>query len=197
MAETPKQISNMNTSASCATFWHRFQCNRSPPPHRVDSRWRYYLLRVRKLWSRFVCLYEVLRETNSIRESKEECRSYQREICSIYRKVKRQRADELVVLVENVAHATEQIATTKRAISGKISVSSTPTRLKAKLDKIDIKATLRNQSQIDENIVISRHEFTEARSSSVSAVMFFTAPAIGVLRSRSTFQILEGSLWLA
>ena len=102
----------------------------------------------------------MLRETNSIRESKEECRRYQREICSIYRKVKRQRADELVVLVENVAHATKQIATTKEAISGKISVSSTPTRLKTKLDKIDIKATLCNQSQIDENIVISRHEFT-------------------------------------
>ena len=93
-------------------------------------------------------------------EKAEECRSYQRKICSIYRKVKRQRADELVVLVENVAHATEQIVTIKRAISGKISVSSTPIRLKAKLDKIDIKATLRNQSQIDENIVISRHEFT-------------------------------------
>ena len=118
---------------------------------------------MRKLWSRFVCLYEVLRETNSIRESKEECRRYQREICSIYREVKQQRADELVVLVENVAHAPEQIATTKRAILGKISVSSTPTRstrLKAKLDKIDIKATLCNQSQIDENIVFSRHEFT-------------------------------------
>ena len=93
-------------------------------------------------------------------EKAEECRSYQRKICSIYGKVKRQRADELVVLVENVAHATEQIVTIKRAISGKISVSSTPIRLKAKLDKIDIKATLRNQSQIDENIVISRHEFT-------------------------------------
>ena len=93
-------------------------------------------------------------------EKAEECRSYQRKICSIYRKVKRQRADELVVLVENVAHATEQIVTIKRAISGKISVSSTPIRLKAKLDKIDIKATLRNQSQIDENIFISRHEFT-------------------------------------
>ena len=68
---------------------------------------------------------------------------------TIKRKVKRQKADELVVLVENVAHAPEQIATTKRAISGNISVSSTPTRstrLKARLDKIDIKATLRNQA---------------------------------------------------
>ena len=68
---------------------------------------------------------------------------------TIKRKVKRQRADELVVLVENVAHAPEQIATTKRAISGNISVSSASKRwkrLKAKLDKIDIKATLRNQS---------------------------------------------------
>ena len=67
---------------------------------------------------------------------------------TIKRKVKRQRADQLVVLVENVAHAPEQIATTKRVstakslkftdISGNISVSSTPTRstrLKAKLDK--------------------------------------------------------------
>ena len=117
---------------------------------------------MRKLWTRFVCLYEVLRETNSIRESKEECRRYQGEICSIYWKVKRQRADELVVLVENVAHAPEQIATKKRAILGNISVSSAltrSTRLKEKLDKIDIKATLRNQSQIDENIVFSRHEF--------------------------------------
>ena len=64
------------------------------------------------------------------------------------RKVKRQRADQLVVLVENVAHAPKQIATTKRVstakslkftdISGNILVSSTltrSTRLKAKLDK--------------------------------------------------------------
>ena len=60
------------------------------------------------------------------------------------RKVKRQRADQLVVLVENVAHAPEQIATTKRVstakslkftdISGNISVSRS-TRLKAKLAK--------------------------------------------------------------
>ena len=156
MAETPKQISNVNTSASCATFWYRYllgeskssgKCNRSYPPDRVDSRWRYHLLRVRKLWSRFVCLYEVLRETISIRESKEECRRHQGKICSIYqsikyhfkkRKVKRQRADQLVVLVENVAHAPEQITTTKRVstakslkftdISGNILVSSTPTR---------------------------------------------------------------------
>ena len=67
---------------------------------------------------------------------------------TIKRKVKRQRADQLVVLVENVAHAPEQIGTTKRVstakslkftdISGNILVSSTPTRstrLKAKLDK--------------------------------------------------------------
>ena len=66
---------------------------------------------------------------------------------TIKRKVKRQRADQLVVLAENVAHAT-QIATTKRVstaqslkftdLSGNVSVSSTPTRstrLKAKLDK--------------------------------------------------------------
>ena len=39
---------------------------------------------------------------------------------TIKRKVKQQRADELVVLVENVAHAPEQIATTKQAISGNI-----------------------------------------------------------------------------
>ena len=112
----------------------------------------------------FVCTkcYERLTRFEKAKKNVQ-CRRYQREICSIYRKVKRQRADELVVLVENVAHAPEQIATTKRAISDKISVSSTPTRstrLRAKLDKIDIKATLRNQSQIDENIVISRHEFT-------------------------------------
>ena len=37
--------------------------------------------------SRFVCLYEVLRETNSIREGEEECR-YQGEICSIYQSIK-------------------------------------------------------------------------------------------------------------
>ena len=67
---------------------------------------------------------------------------------TIKRKVKRQRADQLVGLVENVAHAPPKIATTKRVstakslkftdISGNISVSSTPTRstrLKAKLDK--------------------------------------------------------------
>ena len=67
---------------------------------------------------------------------------------TIKRKVKRQRGDQLVVLVENVAHAPEQIATTKRVstakslkftdISCNISVSSTPTRstrLKGKLDK--------------------------------------------------------------
>ena len=59
---------------------------------------------------------------------------------TINRKAKRQRADQLVVLVENVAHASEQIATTKRVstakslkftdilVSGNISVSSTPTR---------------------------------------------------------------------
>ena len=152
---TSKQISNMNTSASCATFWHRFQCNRSPP---AWSSWQ--SVKISPLTGaetlEQICCYERLTRF----EKAEECRSYQRKICSIYRKVKRQRADELVVLVENVAHATEQIVTIKRAISGKISVSSTPTRLKAKLDKIDIKATLRNQSQIDENIVISRHEFT-------------------------------------
>ena len=33
---------------------------------------------------------------------------------TIKRKVKPQRADQLVVLLENVAHAPEQIATTKR-----------------------------------------------------------------------------------
>ena len=62
--------------------------------------------------------------------------------------VKRQRADQLVVLVENVAHAPEQIATTRRVLTAKslnftdisvtISVSSTPTRstrLKTKLEK--------------------------------------------------------------
>ena len=62
--------------------------------------------------------------------------------------VKRHRADQLVVRVENVAHAPEQIATTKPLstakslnftdISVNISGSSTPTRLtrlKAKLDK--------------------------------------------------------------
>ena len=67
---------------------------------------------------------------------------------TINRKARRQRADQLVVLVENVAHASEQIATTKRVstakslkftdISGNISVSSTPTRstrLTAKLNK--------------------------------------------------------------
>ena len=67
---------------------------------------------------------------------------------TINRKAKRLRADQLVVLVENVAHTSEQIATTKRVstakslkftdISGNISVSSTPTRstrLTAKLDK--------------------------------------------------------------
>ena len=79
MAETPKKyISNVNISASCDTLWHRCllgeskssgKCNRSSPPDRVDRRWRSHLLRVRKLWSRFVCLYEVLQETNSIRES--------------------------------------------------------------------------------------------------------------------------------
>ena len=46
MAETPKQISNVNTSASCASFSHRYllgeskssgKCNRSSPPDRVDS----------------------------------------------------------------------------------------------------------------------------------------------------------------
>ena len=93
-----------------------------------------------------ICLF--VRSANSIRESKEECRRYQGEICfisplkTIKRKVKRQRADQLV---ENVAHAPEQIATTKRVSttkslrftdkSGNISVSSTPTRstgLKAK-----------------------------------------------------------------
>ena len=66
---------------------------------------------------------------------------------TIKRKVKRQRADQLVGLVENVAHAPKQIATKRVStakslkftdISGNISVSSTPTRstsLKAKLDK--------------------------------------------------------------
>ena len=67
---------------------------------------------------------------------------------TIKRKVKRQRADQLEGLVENVAHAPEQIATTKRVStakslkftdkSGNISVSFTPTRStrsKAKLDK--------------------------------------------------------------
>ena len=76
---------------------------------------------------------------------------------TIKRKVKRQRADQLVVLVENVTHDPEQIARTKRVstakslkftdISGNISVSSTSTRstrLKA-LSLINIKATLRNQ----------------------------------------------------
>ena len=63
---------------------------------------------------------------------------------TIKRKVKRQRADQRVVLVENVAHVPEQITTTKRVstakslkfteISGNISVSWS-TRLKAKLDK--------------------------------------------------------------
>ena len=64
------------------------KCNQSSSPDRVDNRWRYRLLWVRKLWSRFVCLHEVLRQTNSIRESKEECRRYQREICSIYQSIK-------------------------------------------------------------------------------------------------------------
>ena len=64
---------------------------------------------------------------------------------TIKQKVKRQRADQLVALVENVAHAPEQIAPTKRVSTtkslkftkkpGNIWVSSTPTRLKAKLDK--------------------------------------------------------------
>ena len=53
---------------------------------------------------------------------------YQGEICSICqpletinkRKVKRQRANQLVVLVENVAHAPEQSATTKRVSTAKI-----------------------------------------------------------------------------
>ena len=67
---------------------------------------------------------------------------------TIKRKVKRQRANQLVAIVESVVHAPEQIATTKRVstpkslkftdISGNISVSSTltrSTRLKAKLDK--------------------------------------------------------------
>ena len=67
---------------------------------------------------------------------------------TIKRKVKGQRADQLVVLVENVTHDPKQVATTKRVstaksvkftdISGNISVSSTSTRwtrLKAKLDK--------------------------------------------------------------
>ena len=67
---------------------------------------------------------------------------------TIKRKGKRQRADQLVVLVENVTHDPKQIATAKQVstakslkftdISGNISVSSTSarsTRLKAKLDK--------------------------------------------------------------
>ena len=39
---------------------------------------------------------------------------------TIKRKVKRQRADQRVVLVENVAHAPEQITTTKRVFNCKI-----------------------------------------------------------------------------
>ena len=37
--------------------------------------------------SRFVC-FEVLRETNSIREGEEECGRYQGQICSIYQSIK-------------------------------------------------------------------------------------------------------------
>ena len=69
-----------------------------------------------------------------------------RPLKTIKRKVKRQRADQLVFLVENVAHATKKIATTKRVstaqslkftnISGNISVSSTPTR--STLDGLNI-----------------------------------------------------------
>ena len=87
--------------------------------------------------------------------------------------VKRQRADQLVVRVENVAHAPEQIATTKRVstakslnftdISVNILVSSTPTRstrLKAKLDKnLILKRLCVTSRQINENSAISRHKF--------------------------------------
>ena len=91
---------------------------------------------------------------------------------TIKQKVKRQRVDQLVGQVENVAHAPKHIATTKRVstakslkftdISCNISVSSTltrSTRLKAKLDKIILKQLCIASRQIDENIAISRHKF--------------------------------------
>ena len=106
------------------------KCNRSSSPDRVDSRFEKSKKNVEDIKGRSAVFISSLK--------------------TIKRKVKRQRADQLAVFVENVAHASEQIATTKRVstakslkftdISGNISVSSTPTRstrLTGKLDKYE------------------------------------------------------------
>ena len=96
--------------------------------------------------------------------------------------------------MENVAHAPEQIATTKRVstakslkftdISGNISVSLFPVTNFCYCSQL---------IGITREILNVGHMVLKAHVSSV-VVMFFTVPARVVLRSRSTFQILEGSL---
>ena len=89
MAETPKQSSNLNTSARflCDVFsWETQNLGES-----VIDLPRLIELTVGKDITSYGCgnsgadclLYEVPRETYLIRESKEECRRYQCEICSI------------------------------------------------------------------------------------------------------------------
>ena len=121
---------------------------------------------------------------------------------TIKRKVKRQRADQLVVLVENVTHDPKQIATAKRVstakslkftdISGNISVSSTSTRstrLKAKLDKL--KRLCVTSRQIDENIAISCHEFFYCSQLIGIYTRNFERRAHGAKSSRKLGQVLS------
>ena len=80
-------------------------------PDQVDSRWRYHLL-----WSRFVLCtkcYERLTWFEKAKKNVEGIKGRSAVFISplktIKRKVKQQTADQLVVLVENVKHAPEQI----------------------------------------------------------------------------------------
>ena len=131
-------------------------------PHLIEltiSFQGYHLLQVQKLWSGadlFVCtkcyerLTRFVKAKKNVEGVKGRSAVFISPLKAIKQKVKWQRAHQLVVLVENVAHAPKQIATTKRVstakslkftdihVSGNILVASTPTRstrLKAKLDK--------------------------------------------------------------
>ena len=70
MAETPQKLSVIR-SASCATFsYHNLaeskniweKCGRSSLPDQLDSRRRYPIFPLQKLWNRFVCLLEELKK---------------------------------------------------------------------------------------------------------------------------------------
>ena len=91
MAETPKQISNVNTSASCATFWICWK-SQNLLESVIDFP-RLIELTVDEYITSYGCgnsgadLF-VLQEINLIWENKEERRRYQGVMCSIYQSIK-------------------------------------------------------------------------------------------------------------